>query len=123
MNFDASTEVNLALTGHVLAEINRRASESDATVMVIGAAARDILIRHVVGSEPNVTTRSKALSWDTAGASHPRRRRVIGFTLRTEVGRRLQIRTAMHRSWAARSRFRRFRSAAPQRLTGPRIGR
>lgn len=50
--FDASTAADLEPAGMVLAEIYSRAAECGAEIMVVGAIARDILIRHVVGSPP-----------------------------------------------------------------------
>lgn len=50
--FDASTALDLQPTAAVLAELHSRAEEIGVEIMVVGAVARDILIRHAVGSPP-----------------------------------------------------------------------
>jgi predicted nucleotidyltransferase len=50
--FDVSTALDLQPTASVLAELHRRAEEIGVEIMVVGAVARDILIRHAVGSPP-----------------------------------------------------------------------
>jgi len=54
--YDASTAADLEPAGMVLAEVHRRAVQCGVAIMVVGAAARDILIRHVVGSAPQRAT-------------------------------------------------------------------
>jgi predicted nucleotidyltransferase len=51
-SYDASTARDLQPVAMVLAEIDRRATACGVTIMVVGATARDILIRHVLGSRP-----------------------------------------------------------------------
>jgi len=53
---DASTATDLEPAGVVLAEVVRRAVGCGAEIMVVGAAARDILIQHVVCSSPERAT-------------------------------------------------------------------
>ncbi|HEX5198409.1 MAG TPA: hypothetical protein VFW27_00570 [Actinoplanes sp.] len=55
-SFNASTAADLEPVALVLAELSRRASECGVEIMVVGATARDILIRHVVGSVPERAT-------------------------------------------------------------------
>jgi predicted nucleotidyltransferase len=52
----ASTAADLEPVASVLAELSRRADECGVQIMVVGATARDILIRHVVGSVPERAT-------------------------------------------------------------------
>jgi predicted nucleotidyltransferase len=54
--FNASTAVDLEPVARVLATLRRRADQCGVEIMVVGAAARDILIRHVVGSIPERAT-------------------------------------------------------------------
>jgi predicted nucleotidyltransferase len=54
--FDASTTADLQPTATVLAELYRQAGQCGVEIMVVGAVARDILIRHVVGSAPERAT-------------------------------------------------------------------
>ena len=51
-SFDASTAADLEPIALVLADLQYRADECGVEIMVVGATARDILIRHVVGSVP-----------------------------------------------------------------------
>lgn len=55
-SFNASTAADLQPIALVLAELQRRADECGVEIMVVGATARDILIRHVVGSVPERAT-------------------------------------------------------------------
>lgn len=55
--YDASTDPELAAEAAVLAEIVRAADAIGVEVLVIGAVARDILIRHVLGARPERATR------------------------------------------------------------------
>jgi predicted nucleotidyltransferase len=81
--FDASTAADLAAAGRILGEMDRRAADCGAQITVIGAAARDILIRHVVGSDPERATADvdiaiavpswKAVEQITAGLVRARR--------------------------------------------------
>lgn len=58
MNYlDASTETELGAIATVLQAVQGRARTCGVDIMVVGAAARDILIRHVVGSPPQRATR------------------------------------------------------------------
>ncbi len=63
--YDASTNPELAAAAAVLAEIVRAADAIGVEVLVIGAVARDILIRHVLGARPRtggrVTNRVRGL--------------------------------------------------------------
>jgi predicted nucleotidyltransferase len=51
---DASTETELAAVATVLQAVQDRARTCGVDIMLVGAAARDILIRNVVGSHLNV---------------------------------------------------------------------
>lgn len=55
-SFNASTAADLEPVALVLAELSRRADACGVEIMVVGATARDILIRHVVGSVPERAT-------------------------------------------------------------------
>jgi predicted nucleotidyltransferase len=55
-SFDASTTADLQPTAVVLAELHQSATQCGVKIMVVGAVARDILIRHVVGSAPERAT-------------------------------------------------------------------
>jgi predicted nucleotidyltransferase len=55
--FDASTAGDLEPAAAVLAELSRRTADCGVDMMVVGAVARDILIRHVVGSDPERATK------------------------------------------------------------------
>ncbi len=55
-SFNASTTADLQPIALVLAELQHRADECDVEIMVVGATARDILVRHVVGSAPERAT-------------------------------------------------------------------
>jgi predicted nucleotidyltransferase len=55
-SFDASTAGDLGPAADVLAELQRHATRYGIPMMVVGAAARDLLIRHVVGSAPQRAT-------------------------------------------------------------------
>jgi predicted nucleotidyltransferase len=55
-SFNASTAAELEPVALVLADLQRRADECAVGLMVVGAIARDILIRHVVGSVPERAT-------------------------------------------------------------------
>lgn len=55
-SFNASTAADLEPIALVMAEVQRCAEESSVDIMVVGAAARDILIRHTVGSLPERAT-------------------------------------------------------------------
>jgi predicted nucleotidyltransferase len=50
--FDASTAADLQPVAVVLADIHRRADRLGIDIMVVGAVARDILIRHQLGIDP-----------------------------------------------------------------------
>jgi predicted nucleotidyltransferase len=52
ISFDASTAVDLAPVARVLTNLVDHATACGTKIMVVGAVARDILIRHVVGSAP-----------------------------------------------------------------------
>jgi hypothetical protein len=52
ISFDASTDPDLTVLGLVLAELRIHADRCGADLLLIGAAARDVLIRHVTGSPP-----------------------------------------------------------------------
>jgi predicted nucleotidyltransferase len=56
ISYDASTIADLEPTAVVLADLHRNAAACGVDMMVVGAAARDILIRHVVGSAPQRAT-------------------------------------------------------------------
>jgi predicted nucleotidyltransferase len=53
---DVSTAVDLHPVATVLAELHERAQAQGVELMVVGAVARDILIRHVVGAPPERAT-------------------------------------------------------------------
>jgi predicted nucleotidyltransferase len=53
---DASTETEFIAVATVLQEVQDRARTCGVDIMLVGAAARDILIRHVVGSPPQRAT-------------------------------------------------------------------
>ena len=55
--YDASTDPELAAEAAVLAELVREADAIGVEVLVIGAVARDILIRHVLGAMAERATR------------------------------------------------------------------
>lgn len=55
-SFNASTAADLEPMALVLADIQHRADECSVEIMVVGATARDILIRHVVGTIPERAT-------------------------------------------------------------------
>jgi predicted nucleotidyltransferase len=55
-SFNASTAADLEPIALVLSDLQHRADECGVEVMVVGATARDILIRHVVGSVPERAT-------------------------------------------------------------------
>jgi predicted nucleotidyltransferase len=54
--FDASTATDLSATAAILSDLRHIAEKSGVKFMVVGAAARDILITHVVGSPPDRAT-------------------------------------------------------------------
>ena len=54
---DASTETEFIAVATVLQEVQDRARTCGVDIMLVGAASRDILIRHVVGSPPQRATR------------------------------------------------------------------
>jgi predicted nucleotidyltransferase len=56
LSYDASTAADLEPAAHVLAELTDRAHSSDVDIMVVGAAARDILITHVLKIAPDRAT-------------------------------------------------------------------
>jgi predicted nucleotidyltransferase len=56
ISFETSTEPDLMLLGVVLAELRVHAERCNADLLLIGAAARDILIRYVTGSAPQRAT-------------------------------------------------------------------
>jgi predicted nucleotidyltransferase len=56
ISFDASTDPDLTALGLVLAELRIHADRCGADLLLIGAAARDVLIRHVTGSPPQRAT-------------------------------------------------------------------
>jgi predicted nucleotidyltransferase len=56
-SFDISTATDLDAVALVLAELSRRTNDCGVDMMVVGAVARDILIRHVVGSHPERATK------------------------------------------------------------------
>lgn len=55
--YDASTTPDLDVEAAVLAEVLRLAAPLGVEVLVIGAVARDILIRHLLGARPERATR------------------------------------------------------------------
>jgi len=55
--YDASTDPELAVEAAVLAEVVRAAAAVGVEVLVIGAVARDIPIRHVLGARPERATK------------------------------------------------------------------
>lgn len=55
--YDASTDPELAVEAAVLAEVVRAAAAVGVEVLVIGAVARDILIRHLLGARPERATK------------------------------------------------------------------
>src|SRR5262245_55610323 len=72
ISFDASTVLDLAPTAEVLAAVHRAADHLDIQFMVVGAAARDLLISHVVGTSLARATRDidvavAVSSWDEVG--------------------------------------------------------
>src|SRR5690349_4407524 len=54
--FDASTITDLQPVATILTDLHRAAEQSGVKIMLVGAAARDLLIRHVVGSAPERAT-------------------------------------------------------------------
>lgn len=54
--WDASTAADLQPAALVLTDLQRRAEECGVDIMVVGATARDILIRHVTGAAPERRT-------------------------------------------------------------------
>jgi predicted nucleotidyltransferase len=55
--YDASTDPELAVEAAVLTEVVRAATAVGVEVLVIGAVARDILIRHLLGARPERATK------------------------------------------------------------------
>lgn len=55
--YDASTDPELAVEAAVLTEVVRAAAAVGVEVLVIGAVARDILIRHLLGARPERATK------------------------------------------------------------------
>src|SRR5258708_7333261 len=68
-HFDASQKAELEPVAMVLKQVKCRADEVGAEIMVVGATARDILIRQVVGSPParatvDIDVAVAVSSWD-----------------------------------------------------------
>ncbi|HYU04082.1 MAG TPA: nucleotidyl transferase AbiEii/AbiGii toxin family protein [Jatrophihabitantaceae bacterium] len=55
-SYDASTDPQLTLLGAVLAHLLEHARRHDVDVLLVGAAARDVLIRHATGALPQRAT-------------------------------------------------------------------
>lgn len=55
--YDASTDPELAVEAAVLTEVVRAAAAVGVEVLVIGAVARDIVIRHLLGARPERATK------------------------------------------------------------------
>jgi predicted nucleotidyltransferase len=69
-SFNASTAADLQPVALVLADLKYRADECAVEIMVVGATARDILIRHVVGSVPERATADIDVAVAVASWSH-----------------------------------------------------
>jgi predicted nucleotidyltransferase len=55
-SYDASTDPQLTLLGAVLAHLLEHARRHDVDVLLVGAAARDVLIRYATGALPQRAT-------------------------------------------------------------------
>lgn len=90
-SYDASTATDLEPAALVLAELHRRALACGVEIMVVGATARDILIRHVTGAAPERRTADidvavAVSSWADLGAltrDFPSAREVHRFVVRS----------------------------------------
>lgn len=71
-SLDASTAAELEPAAVVLADVQRRADECAVEIMVVGATARDILIRHVVGALPERATADVDVAVAVSSWSHLR---------------------------------------------------
>jgi predicted nucleotidyltransferase len=72
LSFNASTAADLEPIALVLADIRHRADECSVEFMVVGATARDILIRHVVGTVPERATADIDVAVAVSSWSHLR---------------------------------------------------
>lgn len=72
-SFNASTAADLEPIALVLADIQHQADECGVEFMVVGATARDILIRHVVGTVPERATADIDVAVAVSSWSHLRR--------------------------------------------------
>lgn len=71
-SFNASTAADLEPIALVLTDLQHRADECGVEIMVVGATARDILIRHVVGSVPERATADIDVAVAVSSWSHLR---------------------------------------------------
>src|SRR5262249_14264725 len=104
ISFETSTDPDLMLLAVVLAELRAHADRCNADLLLIGAAARNVLIRHVTGSAPQRATADIDIavavgSWDQIGSPGLpwrlyTRRQSAGGTPREERRRRLPPRSA-----------------------------
>jgi len=62
-SYDASTDPQLTLLGAVLAHLLEHARRHDVDVLLVGAAARDVLIRHATGALPSAGFATRADRW------------------------------------------------------------
>jgi predicted nucleotidyltransferase len=89
--FNASTAADLEPIALVLADLQHRADECGIEIMVVGATARDILIRHVVGSVPERATADIDVAVAVSSWSHFRQL-TVAFTRRTGSEHKFEVR-------------------------------
>ncbi len=92
-SFNASTAADLEPIALVMADVQHRADECGIDIMIVGATARDILIRHVVGSLPERATADIDVA--VAVSSWSDLQRLTGhFTRRTGSEHKFEVRQA-----------------------------